>query len=150
MARALELARLGVAAGLGGPFGAVVLRDGVVIAEGQNRVTSSGDPTAHAEVVAIREACAELGSHVLAGCEIFASCEPCPMCLAAIGWARLDRLWYAATRQDAAAAGFDDERLYDELARPVEARELPTGRLLVNEAGAPFEDWEAKDDRKPY
>lgn len=150
MARALELARLGVEDDLGGPFGAVVLRDGFVIAEGQNRVTSSADPTAHAEVVAIREACAKLGSHVLAGCEIFASCEPCPMCLAAIEWARLDRLWFAATREDAARAGFDDERLYAELAKPVEARELPTRRLLAEESGRPFEAWSAKEDRELY
>jgi len=150
MRRALELAREGVEADLGGPFGAVILRGGELVATGQNRVTSSGDPTAHAEVVAIRAACEALGTHVLAGCQLFASCEPCPMCLGAIGWSRLDRLWFAATRQDAAAAGFDDERLYAELARPLEGRELPTARLLPEEAAGPFEAWAAKADRKPY
>jgi tRNA(Arg) A34 adenosine deaminase TadA len=150
MRRALELGCQGVDAGLGGPFGAVILRDGRLLAEGQNRVTSSGDPTAHAEIVAIRAACARLGSHVLAGCEIFASCEPCPMCLAAIEWARLERLWFAADRHAAAAAGFDDERLYVELAKPIEERELPTERLLPTEAGAPFEAWASKADRRPY
>lgn len=150
MRRALELAARGVTSNCGGPFGAVVVKDGVVIAEGENRVTSSGDPTAHAEVVAIRAACAKLGTHVLAGCEIYASCEPCPMCLAAIEWARLDRLFFAATRQDAARAGFDDERLYVELAKAPEERELPTARCLTQEALAPFDLWAAKEDRTPY
>ena len=150
MRRALELAARGVSENRGGPFGAVIVKDGVVIAEGENRVTSSGDPTAHAEVVAIRAACAKLGTHVLAGCEIYASCEPCPMCLAAIEWARLDRLFFAATRQDAARAGFDDERLYVELAKAHEDREMPTARCLSEEALAPFDLWAAKEDKTPY
>lgn len=150
MRRAIELASHGVANDLGGPFGAVILKDGQVIAEGENRVTSSGDPTAHAEIVAIRKACERLGTHVLAGCEIFSSCEPCPMCLAAIEWARLDRLYFGASRQEAAEAGFDDERLYRELAKAPEARELPAQRLLGEEARSSFELWNAKSDKTPY
>ncbi|MCL4171527.1 UNVERIFIED_CONTAM: hypothetical protein GTU68_036195 [Idotea baltica] len=150
MRRAIELAKDGVSTSCGGPFGAVVVKDGQILAEGENRVTSSGDPTAHAEVVAIRKACERLGTHVLEGCEIYASCEPCPMCLGAIEWARLDRLYYAATRQDAAAAGFDDERLYVELAKTPEERSMETRRLLGEESGAPFTVWSEKQDRTPY
>ena len=150
MRRAIELATLGVRGNCGGPFGAVVVKDGLIIAEGENRVTSSGDPTAHAEVVAIRAACAKLGTFSLEGFEIYASCEPCPMCLGAIEWARLDRLHYAATRHDAACAGFDDERLYVELAKAPAERKLPTCRLLEEESSAPFDAWTAKEDRTAY
>ncbi|MFT7486822.1 MAG: guanine deaminase [Candidatus Paceibacteria bacterium] len=150
MRRAIELATLGVKSGCGGPFGAVIVKDGRIIAEGENRVTSSADPTAHAEVVAIRAACEELGTHLLQGCEIYASCEPCPMCLGAIEWARLDKLFYAATRQDAAGAGFDDERLYIELAKAPEERDLACARLLEQEAQEPFEAWVSKLDRELY
>lgn len=150
MRRAIELASQGVITDCGGPFGAVIVRDGQILAEGENCVTSSGDPTAHAEVVAIRRACERLGTHILEGCEIYASCEPCPMCLGAIGWARLDRLYYGATRQDAAAAGFDDEILYVELAKAPEDRELETTRLLEEESARPFQVWEGKQDRTPY
>ncbi len=150
MRRAIELAGEGVRKDCGGPFGAVIVKDGQILAEGENRVTSTGDPTAHAEVVAIREACARLETHVLEGCEIYASCEPCPMCLGAIEWARLDRLYFAATRQDAAAAGFDDERLYVELAKAPEARSLKTRRMLAEESGAPFAVWAQKQDKTPY
>lgn len=133
-----------------GPFGAVVVRQDEVIATGQNRVTLDDDPTAHAEVVAIREACRKLGSHSLAGCEIFSSCEPCPMCLSAIHWARLDRLTFAATRHDAAAAGFDDELLYRELALPPGERRLETEMGLREEALAAFDAWEALPTKTPY
>ena len=150
MRRALELAARCVEERGGGPFGAVVLKDGEVLAEGQNLVTVSGDPTAHAEIVAIRRACERLGSFSLEGCELLSSCEPCPMCLGAIEWARLDRLYFAAGRDDAARAGFDDARYYEELATPYGARELPTGRLLADQGWAPFAAWLAKDDRTPY
>ena len=125
MAEAIALARQAVEQGTGGPFGALVVKNGQVIARGQNRVLSSGDPTAHAEVEAIRAAAAELGTHDLAGCELIASCEPCPMCLGAILWARLDAVRYGATREDAAAIGFDDAEFYDQLALPPAQRRPP-------------------------
>ena len=150
MRRAIALARQGAEAGLGGPFGALVVRNGEVLASGQNLVTSSADPTAHAEVVAIRAACKRLGTHVLAGCEIYASCEPCPMCLGAIHWARIERVWFGATRADAAAIGFDDELLYAELARPLPERALPASSLLRDEALESMRAWLRKPDRLPY
>ena len=150
MRRAIALARDGVRTNQGGPFGAVVVRDGAVIGEGQNRVTSCADPTAHAEVVAIRAACHALGTHSLAGCELYASCEPCPMCLAALYWARIDRIWIACTRTDAEAIGFDDEHFYEELALPPKERELPMGHLLRDEGLEAFRDWEAKADKVRY
>lgn len=134
----------------GGPFGAVIVKDGEVIARAANRVTLDHDPTAHAEVRAIREACTRLGTHDLAGCVLYASCEPCPMCLGAAYWARLDRLVYAASREDAAAAGFDDDFIYRELALPPGARRLPAGRLLPAEGERPFRRWLEKDDRTAY
>ena len=136
--------------GEGGPFGAVVARDGTIVGTGFNRVTSTNDPTAHAEIVAIRDACSKLGTFSLAGCEIYASCEPCPMCLAAIYWARLERLHYAATRQDAAEAGFDDARIYHEIALPPAARSIPTVQDLRDEALTAFRAWAKKDDRVEY
>jgi guanine deaminase len=150
MRRAIELSRIHMEAGDGGPFGAVVVKDGCVIGEGWNRVTSACDPTAHAEVVAIREACAALGTFALKGCEIYTSCEPCPMCLAAIYWARLDRLWYANLRTDAAAILFDDEWLYREVVLPAAQRSLPAMELLRDEALAVFRAWEAKVDKVRY
>jgi tRNA(Arg) A34 adenosine deaminase TadA len=150
MRQAIELSRIHMEAGEGGPFGAVVVQKGRVMGEGWNRVTSTCDPTAHAEVVAIREACARLGTFSLKGCEIYSSCEPCPMCLAAIYWARLDRLWYANLRTDAAAIQFDDEWLYREVALPVAERSLPGGELLRDEALKVFQAWEAKVDKIPY
>jgi guanine deaminase len=147
---AIRLSRERMRQGRGGPFGAVVARDGVIVARGWNAVTSSLDPTAHAEVVAIRRACRKLGSFSLAGCVLYASCEPCPMCLAAAYWARVDRLVFAATREDAARAGFDDELIYREVPLPPEARSLPTDRLLRSEASAVFEEWLAKPDRVAY
>lgn len=150
MRRALALAREGMDSGRGGPFGAVVVAGGRVIGEGSNRVTSALDPTAHAEVVAIRAACAALGRFELRSCEIYTTCEPCPMCLAAIYWARLDRIWFASDRAAAARAGFDDELLYREVALPPPARRLPMRRLLADEAGAVLDAWAAKPDKVPY
>ena len=149
MRRAIELARSSIQSG-GGPFGAVVARDGVIVAEGQNRVTVWNDPTAHAEVVAIRDACARLGTFSLAGCEIYTSCEPCPMCLSAIYWARLDRIWFANTKVDAAAIEFDDHFIYDELAKPVAHRAIPMTGMLRDEALAAFQDWQANASRVRY
>ena len=139
--RAIELAQLGMERGLGGPFGAVVVRDGEVLAEGCNQVTSTLDPSAHAEVVAIRAACQRLGSFTLAGCQIYSSCEPCPMCLAAIYWARLDGLYFAASRSDAAAVGFDDEFLYLELNKPLAERSLLAEQALQDRATAMMQRW---------
>ena len=150
MRRTIELAVDNVRARLGGPFAALVVRGGEVVAEGTNRVTSTNDPTAHAEVVAVREACRRLGTFDLAGCEVFSSCEPCPMCLGALYWARVDRLWFAAGREAAAAAGFDDDLIYREVPRPPEERELATRRLLSEEASAPFAAWAALPDRVEY
>lgn len=150
MRRAIELSRAKMDEGCGGPFGAVIVRDGRIVAEGWNEVTSSNDPTAHAEVQAIRKAAAALGDYALAGCEIYTSCEPCPMCLAAIYWARLDRIYYANTRADAGAIGFDDDFLYTELTVPLERRRLPAAALLRDEALAVFDAWRAKEDKTPY
>ena len=136
--------------GAGGPFGAIIVKDGKVIAEGWNRVTSANDPTAHAEVTAIRDACETLGTFSLAGCEIYTSCEPCPMCLAAIYWARLDRIYFANTREDAAAIGFDDALIYGEVSKPIDERIIPTTRLILPEAAAVFAEWQAKPDKVAY
>lgn len=149
MHEALSLAVAAVASG-GGPFGAVVVRGDQVIARGHNRVVLDRDPTAHAEIVALREAARRLGSHVLAGCEVFTSCEPCPMCLGALHWARVDRVWFSASRHDAAAAGFDDEALYVEIARPLAARALPIASLLPERGAEPFAAWRAFAGRVPY
>ncbi len=150
MRRAIALSRRGMEGNEGGPFGAVVALDGRVVAEGWNQVTSTNDPTAHAEVVAIRRACAALGRFDLRGAVLYTSCEPCPMCLAAAYWARLDAVVFGNARQDAAAIGFDDQFLYDEVAKPMEARSLPMRRLLAAEALEVFEAWAAKPDRIPY
>lgn len=139
--RAIELAQQGMERGLGGPFGAVVVRDDQILAEGCNQVTTALDPSAHAEVVAIRAACQRLGSFSLAGCQIYSSCEPCPMCLAAIYWARLDGLYFAASRQDAAAIGFDDEFLYLELEKPAADRSLRAEQALQERATAVMQRW---------
>jgi guanine deaminase len=150
MRRALALAEQAVREGRGGPFGAVVVKDGEVVGEGANAVTSRNDPTAHAEVEAIRAAGRGLGSFVLAGCDLYTSCEPCPMCLAAAYWARLDRIFYANTRADAARIGFDDAVFYEELASPPELRRVPARRVELPEALAAFELWLAKPDRLLY
>ncbi|MBC8205737.1 MAG: nucleoside deaminase [Kiritimatiellales bacterium] len=150
MREAIALSIEKMEAGEGGPFGAVVVKDGEIVGRGWNRVTSANDPTAHAEVMAIRDACQTLDTFHLSGCELYASCEPCPMCLAAIYWARLDKLYYAATRADAADAGFDDAFLYQEVSKDWENRELPAGQLLADEARNAFAAWKQKADRTPY
>lgn len=150
MRRAIELARQGMEQGRGGPFGAVVVLDGRIVGEGCNCVTSTADPTAHAEVVAIRAACAALGRFDLRGGAVYTSCEPCPMCLSAIYWARLDRIVYANDRADAARIGFDDAFLYREVALPAAERSLPMVRLLAAEARETFDAWLRKADRIPY
>ncbi|WP_308116767.1 nucleoside deaminase [Nocardioides sp. TRM66260-LWL] len=147
--RAIALATENVAAG-GGPFGAVIVRDGAVLAEGQNRVTRDLDPTAHAEVVAIRRACADAGDFSLAGATLYASCEPCPLCLAASLWARVDRVVFAADRVDAARGGFDDQAFYALFEQPRDTWPTPVGALAVPGAFAPFEAWLAKGDRTHY
>jgi guanine deaminase len=134
----------------GGPFGAVVVRRGKIIARGWNRVTATNDPTAHAEMVAIRAACKRLKTFQLCDCTLYASCEPCPMCLAAIYWARLGKIFYAGTRRDAAAAGFDDELLYREMARPLSRRKIPMKQLLRGEALKVFAEWKSKPDKIRY
>ena len=149
MREAIKLSAESVRSG-GGPFGAVIVRNGEIIARGENRVTVCNDPTAHAEVSAIREAAARLGTYDLSGCEIYSSCEPCPMCLGAIYWARLDKLYYAGTRADAANVGFDDAHIYEELPLDPSQRELPTESLLREEAQLVFEAWAEKADKKEY
>lgn len=150
MMRAIELARLGMESNDGGPFGCVVVRNGEIVGEGSNRVTSTNDPTAHAEVVAIRNACKNLGTFQLDGCTIYTSCEPCPMCLGAIYWSRPAALFIAGTQTDAAAAGFDDEYFYRELEKPNEERQLPMVSLLRDEARKVFAAWVEKLDKTEY
>ena len=150
MRRAIELAQRGVDDGLGGPFGCVVVKDGEIIGEGCNQVTSTNDPTAHAEVVAVREACRNLGSFQLTGCEVYTSCEPCPMCLGAIYWARPSRIFVAGTREDAAAAGFDDEFFYSEIEKPNYDRQLKMESLLREESQKVFDSWVQKPDKVEY
>lgn len=150
MREAIALSIEKMEAGEGGPFGAIIVKDGKIIGRGWNRVTSANDPTAHAEVMAIRAACAALGTFELSGCEIYSSCEPCPMCLSAIYWARLDKLWFAATRADAADAGFDDEFLYREVSRDWKNRKLPAQQKLQDEAREAFTRWKDKSGRIPY
>lgn len=134
----------------GGPFGAVIAREGEIISTGVNRVTASNDPTAHAEVSAIRDAARKLGTFDLSGCEIYTSCEPCPMCLGAIYWARLSKIYFANTKADAKQAGFDDSFIYDELSLPLKMRHLRAEELLRNEAIRAFKIWEQKTDKTEY
>ena len=150
MRRAIELSGEYMRAGLGGPFGAIIVRGQEILAEGCNRVTSTNDPTAHAEMVAIREACRHIGGFSLAGCELYTSCEPCPMCLGAIYWSRLDRVYYANTREDAAAIGFDDDANYREFARPISGRSLLFIHLPLPEGQRVFKEWVDKPDKIPY
>lgn len=150
MRHAVRLSAERMREGAGGPFGAVIVKDGRVIAEGWNRVTSDNDPTAHAEVSAIRAACAALKSFSLEGCDIYTSCEPCPMCLSAIYWARIGRIVFANTRQDAAAIGFDDDLLYREIPKPIGERIIPTTQLILPEAAAVFAEWRDKPDKVEY
>ena len=150
MRRAIELAQKGVDADEGGPFGAIVVRDGEIIGEGCNRVTSTNDPTAHAEVVAIRAACKKLNNFQLVNCIIYTSCEPCPMCLGAIYWARPARMFFACTREDAAEVGFDDQLIYEELARPIVERRIESINFLRSEGLTVFENWANKTDKTEY
>jgi len=149
MARAIELAIDNVRSG-GGPFAAVVVKDGRIVAEGTNRVTSSNDPTAHAEVMAIREACSALGAFQLDGCDLYATCEPCPMCLGAIYWARPSRVYFASTAADAAAAGFDDAFIYQQIALPLASRKIPFLEMMRLESLECFRAWTEKQDRIKY
>jgi len=150
MRHALRLAEEALRDGRGGPFGAVVVREGRVIGTGGNRVVRDQDPTAHAEVVAIRSACQSLGTHVLSGCVLFTSCEPCPMCWGAIHWSRLDRILYAATRQDACEAGFDDELLWDQVALPLKMRGLRSEQMLHEDALRVLARWRSLTDKVQY
>jgi guanine deaminase len=147
---AIRLSMAKMLADEGGPFGAVVVRDGAIIGRGWNQVTSSNDPTAHAEVVAIRDACSRLKTFTLKGCEIYSSCEPCPLCLAAIYWSRLERIYYAATVDDAAEAGFDDRSFYDEIRKPAGERAVPMEQALREEALVAIQAWVKKKDRIEY
>lgn len=149
MRKAIELSIENVANG-GGPFGAVIAKDGVIIATGANRVTPQCDPTAHAEISAIRMASARLRTFNLSGCEIYTSCEPCPMCLGAIYWARLDKVYYANTKTDAKDIGFDDSFIYDEIELPADQRHLPSESLLREEALEAFRQWTEKTDKTTY
>ncbi len=150
MARAIQLSIEGVHSGRGGPFGAVIVRDGKLVSEAVNQVTSSNDPTAHAEVLAIRMACAKLGVFELKDCELYTSCEPCPMCLGAIYWARLSRIFFANTAEDAANIGFDDSLIYRELKQHHSARRIPTVQIMHEEALAGFRAWASRPDKIPY
>jgi len=150
MTQASQLSLTKMHQGCGGPFGAIIVKDGKVISEGWNQVTSSGDPTAHAEVVAIRNACKTLNTFSLEGCILYTSCEPCPMCLSASYWARLERIYFANTRQDAANIGFDDDFIYKEIPLPNEKRSLPISQLKNDIAKEAFEQWMQKEDKIQY
>src|SRR6202167_4535175 len=150
MARAIELAIENVRSGRGGPFAALIVKDGRIVGEGANCVTASNDPTAHAEVVAIRAACTALGTFQLDGCDLYTTCEPCPMCLGAIYWARPARVFYASSAGDAAAAGFDDAFIYDELYLPHAAREIPMTQLMREESLLIFTAWKKSEKKTEY
>lgn len=150
MRRAISLAQDGIDSNAGGPFGAVIVKDGEIIGEGCNRVTSTNDPTAHAEVVAIRNACQKLDSFQLEGCVLYTSCEPCPMCLGAIYWARPLKIFYAATHRDAADIGFDDQFIYEEIEKDVDERQIKTINFLREEGLKVFENWANKADKTKY
>ncbi len=150
MQEAIELSRKNIRDGKGGPFAAVVVREQKIIARGTNLVTSTNDPTAHAEVVAIREACRTLQTFQLTGCDIYTSCEPCPMCLGAIYWARPDTIYYANTHIDAANIGFDDFFIYKEIALPITDRKIPMIQMMREEAFVAFEEWKKSQDKIHY
>lgn len=150
MEKAVKLSIRHMRNGKGGPFGAVVVKNGEIIAEGYNQVSTANDPTAHAEIVAIREACRKLNSFQLTGCEIYTTCEPCPMCLGAIYWARPDKIYYSNTKSQAAAIGFDDGLIYSEINLPPESRKIPMERLIHQKAINAFNEWEEKKDRIDY
>ncbi|KML15256.1 guanine deaminase [Bacillus sp. LK10] len=148
--RAIDLAVEGVNSGTGGPFGAVIVKDGQIIAEGSNNVTTSNDPTAHAEVTAIRKACQTLHTYQLEDCILYTSCEPCPMCLGAIYWARPKAVYFAAEHKDAATSGFDDSFIYEEINKEYESRNIPFYQLTLQKTLAPFEAWDTYDKKKEY
>lgn len=150
MKMAIDLSREGMQSGVGGPFGCVIVKDGQVIGKGSNAVSSSNDPTAHAEVVAIRDACKNLGYFQLDGCILYTSCEPCPMCLGAIYWARPAKVYYANTKVNAARIDFDDQFIYEELELPLEQRKIPFQQLMNDEAWEVFEEWKNKSDKTLY
>jgi len=150
MRRAIRLAQEGIDQNTGGPFGAVVVLNGEIVGEGCNQVTSTNDPTAHAEIVAIRRACEKLGSFQLDDCILYTSCEPCPMCLGAIYWARPSRIFYAATHKDAASVGFDDQFIYEEIEKTIEHRKIKSVNLLRDEGLKVFEKWTDKTDKTEY
>lgn len=150
MARAIQLSIDNVRSGQGGPFGAVIVRNNAIVAEGANRVTTASDPTAHAEVVAIREACRKLNAFELKDCELYTSCEPCPMCLGAIYWARVSRVYFGNLAADAARIGFDDSAIYGEFARPLPQRSIPMIQIMREEALAAFRAWQEKADKIQY
>ena len=149
MLRAIELS-ISSANGTGGPFGCVIVKDDKIIAEGSNKVTFSNDPTAHAEIVAIREACKQLNTFNLSGCDLYASCEPCPMCLSAIYWSHVDNIFYANTREDAKKINFDDSLIYSEISKKNEDRKIPIKQMLRDEALKAFEIWSKKTDKIEY
>ena len=150
MREAIHLAEQGMRAGRGGPFGCVIVRHGQIVGRGHNRVTSTNDPTAHAEVVAIRDACATLETFQLADCELYTSCEPCPMCLSAIYWARIPQVFYGNTRGDAAAIGFDDDFIYQQVPLPPDQRTVKMELFLRDEAQSAFKEWRDKSDKIRY
>lgn len=150
MARAIQISIDNARSGKGGPFGAVVVQAGSIIAEAVNRVTSTNDPTAHAEVLAIRQACQKLGRFELRDCELYTSCEPCPMCLGAIYWARLSRIYFGNSAADASKIGFDDSFIYREIALPLLQRKIPMTQMMPEEALAAFRAWQEKPDKTPY
>lgn len=150
MQEAVSAALKGIKNNEGGPFGCVIVKDGKIVGRGNNKVTSTNDPTAHAEVTAIRDACKNLGSFQLNGCEVYTSCEPCPMCLGAIYWARPDKVYYGCNQQDAANIGFDDEFIYKEISLPYEKRSIPFVQLARNIALEPFQKWSKKEDKALY
>jgi guanine deaminase len=150
MEKAIGVSRQMMRRGKGGPFGAVIVRKGKIVAVGCNQVTSANDPTAHAEIVAIRVACKKLKTFQLADCELYTSCEPCPMCLSAIYWARIKRIYFANTRKDAAAIGFDDDFIYQEIPLPLKKRKVPMKQLMRKEAQAAFDEWKSKLDKVLY
>jgi guanine deaminase len=150
MREAIRLSLANIRAGKGGPFATVIVKNGAIIARGTNLVTSTNDPTAHAEIVAIREACNTLGSFQLDDCDVYTSCEPCPMCLGALYWARPKAIYFANTRDDAAKIGFDDRDIYDEFSRTYADRKIPMIPVLREEAKAAFDEWQNKTDKIPY
>jgi tRNA(Arg) A34 adenosine deaminase TadA len=150
MQRAIELSRLSMNSGKGGPFGAVIVKGGKIVGEGSNNVTSKNDPSAHAEIEAIRQACQGLKNFDLSGCEIYTSCEPCPMCLSAIYWARISKVYFGNTKTDAAKIQFDDAFIYQEISTPIAQRKIPMNQLMQVEAQKIFADWDKKSDKIPY